>query len=106
MRLNVLFNNGKRAQMKSKLALHLQKAGRLSIEGDGYMTRHMEAGVIVPAIVIHEVVAPEIAEAPAVSASKAAQDLAAENGIDLSAVVGTGLHGNITKADVEKAINA
>lgn len=94
MKVNVLFNNGKRSLLKSKLAQHLQKAGKLTIEGDGYMTRHMEAG------------APASVSTPTVSASKAAQDLAAENGIELAAIVGTGLHGNITKADVEKAINS
>ncbi len=90
MRVNVLFHNGKRSLLKSKLALHLQRAGKLVIEGDGYLTRHMEAG------------APE----PEVSASAAAKALAEEKGVDLSKVVGTGLHGNITKAGVEKAINA
>ena len=33
----------------------------------------------------------------------AAADLAAELGVDLSEVTGTGLHGKITKADVQKA---
>ncbi len=33
----------------------------------------------------------------------AAADLAAELGVDLSEVEGTGLHGKITKADVQKA---
>lgn len=101
MKVNVLFHNGKRSLLKSKLAQHLQKAGKLTIEGDGYMTRHMEAGVTVPVIAV-----PEIIEEPVISASKAAQELAAENGIDLATIVGTGLHGNITKADVEKAINS
>jgi pyruvate/2-oxoglutarate dehydrogenase complex dihydrolipoamide acyltransferase (E2) component len=93
MKVNVLFNTGKRSQLKIKLAQHLQKAGKLTIEGDGYLTRHMEAGVATP-------------EASAPQASKAAQTLADENGIDLSTIVGTGLHGNITKADVERAISA
>ena len=36
----------------------------------------------------------------------AAADLAAELGVDLSEVEGTGLHGKITKADVQKAADA
>jgi hypothetical protein len=38
---------------------------------------------------------------PVVEASKAAEILAAENGVDLSGVVGTGANGRITKGDVE-----
>ena len=38
-----------------------------------------------------------------ISTTGAAADLAHELGIDLSEVTGTGLHGKVTKADVEKA---
>ena len=38
-----------------------------------------------------------------ITTTGAAADLAAELGVDLSEVEGTGLHGKITKADVEKA---
>jgi pyruvate/2-oxoglutarate dehydrogenase complex dihydrolipoamide acyltransferase (E2) component len=39
-----------------------------------------------------------------INASPAAKKLAEENGIDLTAVTGTGTNGGITKADVEKAV--
>lgn len=39
-----------------------------------------------------------------ISATGAAAELAAELGVDLSTVTGTGKNGNITKADVEKAV--
>jgi pyruvate/2-oxoglutarate dehydrogenase complex dihydrolipoamide acyltransferase (E2) component len=45
-----------------------------------------------------------IQEPTAVSASKAAEELAAANGIDLTKVTGTGTNGQITKPDVVKAI--
>lgn len=38
-----------------------------------------------------------------ISTTGAAADLAAELGVDLSEVTGTGLHGKITKADVQAA---
>ena len=38
-----------------------------------------------------------------ITTTGAAADLAAELGIDLSEIEGTGLHGKITKADVQKA---
>ena len=38
-----------------------------------------------------------------ITTTGAAADLAAELGIDLSDITGTGLHGKITKGDVEKA---
>ncbi len=38
-----------------------------------------------------------------IATTGAAADLAAELGVDLSEVEGTGLHGKITKADVEAA---
>ncbi len=37
-----------------------------------------------------------------ITTTGAAADLAAELGIDLSTITGTGLHGKITKADVQK----
>jgi pyruvate/2-oxoglutarate dehydrogenase complex dihydrolipoamide acyltransferase (E2) component len=40
-----------------------------------------------------------------ISATGAAAELAAELGIDISTVTGTGKDGNITKADVQKAAN-
>lgn len=39
-----------------------------------------------------------------IEATEAAEKLAKENGIDLSTLIGSGAGGNITKADVEKAI--
>lgn len=38
-----------------------------------------------------------------ISVTGAAAELAAELGVDLSTVTGTGKNGNITKADVQKA---
>lgn len=48
----------------------------------------------------------EGAPAPTVApeATEAAQELAAEKGIDLSTIKGTGQDGRITKTDVEKAV--
>jgi pyruvate/2-oxoglutarate dehydrogenase complex dihydrolipoamide acyltransferase (E2) component len=44
--------------------------------------------------------------APEINASTAARTLAEEAGIDLTTVTGTGADGNITKPDVQNAIDA
>ena len=63
---------------------------------DGSFSRRLEE---VPAE------APAQEQADDVSTTGAAADLAAELGVDLASVKGTGKNGKITKADVEKAAN-
>jgi pyruvate/2-oxoglutarate dehydrogenase complex dihydrolipoamide acyltransferase (E2) component len=71
--------------------------------------RRDDGTVILPAICPECGISPvcvDLVERQRDSATQAAQDLAAENGIALELVNGSGSHGLITKADVLAAIAA
>lgn len=92
--------DGKERPMKEKMALHLQKAGKGSIKTNTYLTRDM---------VPHQPpIAPQqqaLVPAPTQpNITDAARQLADENGLDTTALQGTGANGAITVADVKKAL--
>ena len=71
---------------------------------DGSFSRRIQAPVEEPAAVVvpeSQIIGDNYFKD--ITTTGAAADLAAELGIDLSEVDGTGLHGKITKADVQKA---
>lgn len=87
---------GKRVPMALRYAETLRKLGHGTYADDGYQTRMLTAAPPPP---------PATAEdEPLVS--EAVAEFAAEYGVDLELVVGTGKDGRIKKSDVEAVIAA
>lgn len=84
-RVTFVFKNGKEYPLKSKLAEHLQLAGKGEIKVASYMTRVM------------------VADTQPVHLTPAAKALAEDKGLDVNAIKGNGKDGAITLSDVKKA---
>lgn len=81
---------GKKVLMARRYADTLRKLGYGTYADQGYQTRMLSAAPIV--------------EEPLVS--EALAEFAAENGVDISKVTGTGKDGRIKKSDIEAIIKA
>lgn len=86
-RVTFVFNGGKEYPLKSKLAEHLQRAGKGEIKVATYMTRSMVADTVVAQV----------------NLTPAAKALAEDKGIDVNSIKGNGKDGAITLSDVKKA---
>jgi pyruvate/2-oxoglutarate dehydrogenase complex dihydrolipoamide acyltransferase (E2) component len=82
---------GKKVMMARRYAETLRKLGHGTYPDEGYKTRMLTAAP-----------APSPLEEPRVSA--ALTEFAAEFGVDLETVVGTGKDGRIKKSDIEAVI--
>jgi len=80
---------GRKVLMARRYAETLRKLGHGTYADQGYQTRMLTA-------------APTVVEEPLVSDTLA--EFAAENGVDLSKVIGTGKDGRIKKSDIEAFI--
>jgi hypothetical protein len=83
---------GKKVMMARRYADTLQKLGHGTMVTEGYQTRMLTAA---PVKQVED-------EEPKVS--EALREFAAEHGVDLERVVGTGKDGRIKKSDIEAAI--
>lgn len=90
--------NGKSVEMSRRYAEILRKSGHGCYSDDGYQTRMLTAAPPPP---------PGSTNAEdELLVSKAVAEFAAEFGVDLEKVVGTGQDGRIKKSDVEAVIAA
>lgn len=91
--------DGKKVMMARRYAETLRKLGHGTYADDGYQTRMLTAAPPPPTAP-----AAPVDDEPLVSYSVA--EFAAEYGVDLEKVVGTGKDGRIKKSDVEAVIAA